>query len=157
MGKDRGQERGAELQTRAGGRGHAGARAHAGGWAARRHFWRAVTGVHGGAAVQLSRRARRRKPGRATQWMSTNNEAEKVDSTVAMSRLSGGRGWKNKREKLREEGDRSAGSGRGARCECGRRDARGGDLRTRTGDEDGGKQAAWRRGRGDDGRCEWAW
>ena len=84
--------------------------------------------------------------------MYINNEAEKVDSSVATLRLSGGQGWKNEREKLREEGDRSAGSGRGARCKCGRRDARGGDLRTRTGDEDGGKLMVWRRGSGDEGR-----
>ncbi len=50
------------------------------------HFWRAVTGALGGAAVQLSRRARQRKPGRATQWMSTDTEAEKVDSSVATPR-----------------------------------------------------------------------
>jgi hypothetical protein len=72
---------GAELQTRAGGRGHAGARADAGVWAARRAN-AFLASRHGGArrsaAVQLSRRTRRRKPGRATQWMSTDTEAEKV-------------------------------------------------------------------------------
>ena len=87
-------ERGAELQTRAGGRGRSGVRGYAGVWAARRAnaFLRAVTGAHGGAAVQLSRCAGRRKPGRATQWMSTDNEAEKMDSSVATSRLSEGHG-----------------------------------------------------------------
>ncbi len=74
-------ERGAELQTRAEGRGRAGAWAHAGMWAARmanaflasRHV-----GTQRGEAVQLGRRRRRRKLGRATQWMSTDTESEKV-------------------------------------------------------------------------------
>ena len=53
-------------------------------------------GSHGEAAVQLSRRAKRRKPGGAIQWMSTDNEAEKVDSSVATSRLSGGKSCKDR-------------------------------------------------------------
>ncbi len=74
-------ERGTKLQTRVGGRGRAGARAHAGVWAARRAN-AFLASRHGSTrrseAVQLSRRRRRRKPGRATQWMSTDIESENV-------------------------------------------------------------------------------